>query len=424
MSTRIWEGGAAAVAQVDTLTVGGTIETSDVFSITIGNKTLSVVGGSATAATVAAAIVSAWNALSAEDYPEFAEITAAEGSGGTLTLTADVPGVPFTVSVATTESGGGAADDQTFGRAATVANSGPKDWNTAANWSGGAVPVNSDDVIIDLPDVEILYGLAQSAVTLSSLKIVANQSLLIGLPRVNESGYPEYRDTYLAIGATACTVEQRGSRSVTRLKLDTGSAQATLVVNGTGSEVGDEADVPAMCWKGTHASNAVTVNRGSLGIACLPGEVATAAAIDIGYQSIVESDSYVWCGAGCTLTTVEKIGGNLRADASLTTLTQTGGNTTTRAAAAITTANIDGGTLYHESSGTITTANIGSGAALDLRRDMRSRTVTNANLYSGGAIYDPGKSVTWTNGIDVLRAALTAVTLDIGSHLTITPSAV
>ncbi len=139
-STRVWKGDAAAVAQVTTLTVGGTIEAGDLFKVTIGDKTLTVAAANTTAADVADQIVAAWNALTATTHPEFAEITAAEGSGGTLTLTADTAGKPFTVTPTTTEANGGAADDQTFTQAATTASSGPNHWDTAANWSGGAVP--------------------------------------------------------------------------------------------------------------------------------------------------------------------------------------------------------------------------------------------------------------------------------------------
>jgi hypothetical protein len=61
---------------------------------------------------------------------------------------------------------------------------------------------------------------------------------------------------------------------------------------------------------------------------------------------------------------------------------------------------------------------------LDFRQDSRDRTVTNATIHKGGKIYDPSKTVTWTNGIDVYYCGLSDVTLDLGDHLTVTPSAV
>src|SRR6185295_12509087 len=112
MASTTWRGDAPAVAQVDTLTVGGTIEATDIFKMTINGKTLSVTAGSTVAATVATTIATAWNAST---IPEFAEITAAATSGGALTLTADTPGKPFVCTVSTTEANGDPADAQTFG---------------------------------------------------------------------------------------------------------------------------------------------------------------------------------------------------------------------------------------------------------------------------------------------------------------------
>jgi hypothetical protein len=72
----------------------------------------------------------------------------------------------------------------------------------------------------------------------------------------------------------------------------------------------------------------------------------------------------------------------------------------------------------------VTTWNVSDGGTLDYSRDMRSRTVTNANVYAGGAVLDPHKTVTFTNGVDLVRCGLADVTLDVGTHLTLTPSAI
>ena len=93
-------------------------------------------------------------ALNASTITEFAEVTWSR-STSTLIGTADTAGKPFTATMSTTETGGGAADSQTIDGGAssagtsTTACSGPNFWNVAGNWSGGAVPVNSDDVIIE-----------------------------------------------------------------------------------------------------------------------------------------------------------------------------------------------------------------------------------------------------------------------------------
>jgi len=91
---------------------------------------------------------------------------------------------------------------------------------------------------------------------------------------------------------------------------------------------------------------------------------------------------------------------------------------------AVTTMNIDGGTVYYESTGTLTTGNVGGGGVLDFRRNMGARTVTNCSLYENGSLFDPQKTVAWSNGIDITRASIPEVTIDIGSHFTLTPSTI
>src|SRR5687768_5979997 len=97
MASKYFIGGSfTAVAQVDTLTVGGTVEADDVFKVTMTGEdgtavTLDVVAGSTTIATVCTNIATAFNA-SAD--ARFIPVTALAGAT-TVTLTADTAGVPF-----------------------------------------------------------------------------------------------------------------------------------------------------------------------------------------------------------------------------------------------------------------------------------------------------------------------------------------
>jgi len=106
-----------------------------------------------------------------------------------------------TITVATT--------DVPVVQTATTANSGPNNWDVAANWNNNTAPVTSDTVYISDTDVSILYGLDQSAVTLAALHIEQTFTGFIGLPRTNTDGtssYFEYRDSYLQIGATLLNI--------------------------------------------------------------------------------------------------------------------------------------------------------------------------------------------------------------------------
>lgn len=91
---------SAAVSQVDTLTLTGAVEAGDVYVVTVdgNNVTYTVTGAEADLDAVRDAIVTAVNA----DATVGAIITAAAGTSGNLTLTADTAGTSFTSSALAT----------------------------------------------------------------------------------------------------------------------------------------------------------------------------------------------------------------------------------------------------------------------------------------------------------------------------------
>ena len=362
-ATVVWKGDAAPIAQVTTCTVGGTIEANDNFTITIGSKSVTTVAGSTTAATVATNIVTAINALTATRYPEFASITWATTSGGAFTATGKTAGQPFTVTLTTTENGGGAADAQTFTQSATTAADGGAFWSTAANWSTGSVPVNSDDVIFQNSSNPCLYGIDQSAVALTSLTIDQSFTGTIGLPRVNTGGYTEYREQYLKIGATTITIGRGPGQGSGRIKINTGSVQTALNIINAGSPL--EPDVKSVVFRGTHASNAVVIGKGSLCVANFAGETSTLATLKQGYQSSVNGDTDVKLGSGVTLSsaTVTKTGGTLEINSTCQTIINTAGETTINSGNQ-TTMTVTGGTVRYKSGGTCTTAAVGNSGTI------------------------------------------------------------
>ena len=349
-------------------------------------------------------------------------VTAADANPA-LTLTADTAGVPFVVTtsevVAGTVGGGDVGNP-----AATVASAGPNDWSTAANWDGGVVPINSDIVIIENTADNITYGLGQSAMTLDELHIKQSFTGSLGLIEVNESGYEEYLETYLEIGATLVFIGQGDGSGSGRIKLNTGSDQVALNVYNNGSPT--DTDLKSTMWKGTSASNEVNITKGSFGAAILGSEVATIATLKVGFasESQINTDSDVLLGSGVTLTTVDMQGGTVEINSNVTTVNQTNGNSSLLGTITATTITLDGGNCYYRTSGTCTTLNVSGEGVFDCRRDMRSRTITNLTIYKGATIHDPFKTITYTNGIDLIRSALADVTLDLGDHQTWTPSAI
>lgn len=417
MSTVRWVGNARAINQVDTVTPGGTWEVDDVINFTINGKILSIVAGDTVIANICANIVTAWTACT---FPEFLEITASV-SGSTVLLTSVTAGTPFTCAVATTETGGGAADSQTITESTTTSNSSPNDWSLALNWSTGSVPVSTDSVYIEDSSVSILYGLGQSAVTLTLLSIGSSFTGTIGLPDYNPSGYEEYRTTILALSATTIKLGYGINSGSSQIRLNTGSVQTAITVYGTGNPLSPT--LSAFQWKGTHSSNTLEVLKGFVSVAKNPGETSTVSA-KIGYITNSASDSNVVFGSGVTIgSTFAMSGGVVEINSALTTVNQTGGTLTVLAGGITTLNTYSGVTYYNTSGGTIATALIGAKGKLDFSQDMNAKTITNVLLIAaGGELSDPFGVVAYSAGYKPDKCRQKDITVDTGFNRVLTPA--
>lgn len=428
MATRTWIGGAEAVAQVNTWLFAGTWEATDVINVTMGTHTVSVVAGSTVAATVASTVQAA---LDSSELPEFTEVTWTVNSA-TITGTAVTAGKSFIATFATTETGGGAADDQTINGSASstgtavTANTGPNSADSAQNWTGATLPVNSDTIIFADSDVDCTEGLtALAALTGITLKQFMSYTGDLGLPTYNDAGgYYEYRQRYLQLdGATLLELGLGEGPGSPRFMLDLKATAFTA--NAYNSGPPSSGEEVATFLKGTHTSNVLTVNKGRIGVAAYPGEASALATLNVGYRDNPAGDAFVICGAGVTaLATINQSGGICRTETNSTTLNQTDGEHYRLGTCTLGTLNLDGGACRYLSSGTLTTANVGSGGNLDFRQDSRTRTVTNTNLYSGFEYHDPLGKVTNTNGFDFVRCTPDDGEWDVAPHYTYTRSAI
>jgi hypothetical protein len=352
MAQRTWIGGASTTAQVDTMVVGGTIETTDEFVMTMTDESgatqaLTVVAGSTTLSTVVTNIVTAWNAST---LSLFARCTAAAASPN-VTITADTAGLPFYLSVTSTETGGGAADAQTYTTSTTTPNSGPYDYGCGANFSENAVPVATNDVLIT-GTYSILYGLRQSGVALADFVVDAGYRGNIGAP-----GSP--------------------------LSID----PDTFAVNGGGTMYFNlnAANIPARVSGGTkthlNGSNLTTliVDGGSVSVGVDPGDAPTIATLSL------QTGGTATVGPFTTLTTFKQAGGTGHLYAAATTVEAQSGTLTTYGSGAITTLTNSGATVNSSSSGTIATLNA-KGGTTDLSRSRVARTVSTLNHYKGGTV--------------------------------------
>lgn len=407
MANTRWKGNAQDRPQVNTITP--TASNAAVYTITINGKSVTYTAdASATVTEIVEGLVAACTAASAP--AEFAEVEWEENDA-VVTATAKTPGKPFTQ---TSSASAGALTTST-----TTTSISSHDWSVAANWDTGAVPITGDDVFIDNTDIDILYGLAQSAVTLASLTIAQSFTGSIGLPEWTGT-YVEYQNLYLAIGATLLTIGAGPGQGSGRIKINCGSVQTAITVLNTGSP--EENDREALLWKGTHASNAMVVDGGSVGVAIFGGETATLTTLRINQGTAGQSlAAAVRCGAGVTLATVTKNAGTLTLNTTATTITNYAGDVY-QLAGNLTTLTMHSGTFYYQGVGTITTLSLSGGATADFSQDVRGRTITNLNMYEGSGLLDPSKSVTFSNGIVTVGVDPGELRLVLGKGRTITPS--
>ena len=318
-------------------------------------------------------------------------------------MTADTAGIPFTVTGSTTD--GDASNTQTLTVNTTVAASGPNLVDLAANWSTAAAPANTDDIVFEHSDVDCLYNLdALAAIIVNSLTINQSYTGKIGLARMNDSDYLEYRPTSLNLGSNTVTIGLGDGQGSGRINLDAAASNTAVTIYNSGSALED--GIPAILLEDTGAAAIVNIYKGDVGIAFLAGETASVATLRVGYVENQQADAIVTCGSGTTLTTIVKTGGSLDIRSNVTTITQDAGDLTIGGAATVTTLNLNAGTLYDQSTGTFATVNVLGGAVYDLRRSLAAKTITQLNLYDKAAFYDPQGFATVTNGFDLPQTRL------------------
>lgn len=437
MATKRWIGTARQVTQVSTITITGTWSAADTVTVTINNVEATITVGSLTSTTqVATTLAQAWEGTTLTDtsaasaptvndggfkiIPEFYEVTATSSSN-VVTLTARTSGKPVTISVSDTAASG------TASHSVTTTATGKWFWDNVDNWADNSVPVNNDAIVFDTGDVDVRYNLTTS-IQPASVTITQGYTGKIGLAETNADDtsrtYPEYRTKYLTFSnnSVTCTytIGQGDGTGSRRVRIDAGAGQSSVIIHNTGTR--NEIDFPSVLFKGTHASNQVTVYRGDLGVAYVAGETSTVSTLRCGTDQ--GGTVKCICGSGSTLTTVTVAGaGNVQLNSNCTTLTMTG-CTVEYVAGAPATANVWSGTLIDKSTATIGTAlTVGSTGSYDRSYDTRAKTITpKASLYKGAKLLDPNMTITFTNGVQFVGCRLSDVTFDPGFNRSITVS--
>jgi len=376
MATSNWIGGTTAVAQVDTLTPGGTIEIGDLFVVTMEAErrattyALSVAATGTTVNQTCIDIVTAWNASTHKlCTPITAGYVGTAGSYTAVTLTADVAGVPFYSSVSTTEAGGGAADDQTFARATTTDNAGPNDWYTAANWEAGTLPQPDDNLVIDNGAQSILYGLDQSSVgygvvTIGQSFISPGQVGSIDLPLLLQCDI-------LIVGSHAGSLEPVGSPLI---RIELSGTPSVFIYNSAFAGLGYRSPIEL-----TGAAGNVHVYKGKVAFAPMAGETWTCTAAYFGYVSVQDEDCEIKGGQAAAFPVLNVSGGVVSVQNSPEVVNIDGGELTLSGANDIDTIVVNGGTLNLDNANLIGTYTINGGTAYLNKHGV----MTLANLYGG-----------------------------------------
>lgn len=403
MSAEFWIGGAAAVAKVQDNTPS-TPAVSNTFTATVkdeSNTTVTTVTFAATATTVAnvtAGIAAAWalNPIA---------VSYATGVDNTtkFTLTGANPGVPFYVTLTAAAGGGGGSP--TFTANVTTANSGPNDWNTAANWSGNSVPASADDVTSNSRGIAspILYGLYQAGVTLNSL------THYMGSPAIGTT------TAALQISVTAAKSflpATDGSNAAGNL-LNVNTGNNATAWNNYGSGNAQASGIAPFTLAGSNASNEYNQYGGTCGIGLLtPGQSCN-------FPTINVAGGTLNIGSGTTWSTYTNNGGKvtLNSGSSSGTLLNEDGTTTVYGSSKVGTVTANGGTINYNirvSGDDITTLNM-DGGTLDCSGAADALSVGTLALKKGGALslFSPSQFT-----------VSTAVTIDATNHGSLTTQVV
>uniref|UniRef100_A0A6M3IRZ4 Uncharacterized protein n=1 Tax=viral metagenome TaxID=1070528 RepID=A0A6M3IRZ4_9ZZZZ len=285
------------------------------------------------------------------------------------------------------------------------------------NWSGNA-PVTGDTVVVPADATQDIDDeLNASAVDLEGFTVEEGCTITIGTTSADlqiSLKNVTYFDANLGgTGRTFLDVDDYDQINITAAAASPGAGQYGLTLVGT-----HDAD---------DTSNRGTINvyadtNQSIGIGA---ELGT----DMEVNKLVVVGGDVTVGSSVTeyddaaAPDIEIYGGDVTTKCPVGTVTKNAGNWTHESGAA-TAYYGQAGTTYYNSSGTLTNG-YGSGNDLFTMEDnIDGATISNYQLKRGGGFRDPYKKATLTNGIDLDRCKIEDVTLDLGNHITVTPSAV
>jgi hypothetical protein len=446
MANRIWKPAAADVSDIWKIAVGGTWANTETLTLTVAGQDLIITLGSSglTTANIANKIYLAVNATDYKEplldnesrntggqaIPQMSELTATWVSASSDVYLFGPAGVPVTVSVAETSTSGTLT--LTHPQTAT----GKHFWNNTDNWSGGSIPADGDDVWFMDSAVHCWFGLPAGTLTLASLHVMQSfERGQLGLPPVNRFNpakpYPEYRARFIVLDDTApqtsvFTIGEGVGLGPSLANIDnTGGTGAYLNLLNTGPRLAPDQYV-ANYKPAATSGNRLSVNRGSVAVGTEAGDAGELDTVYIADN--VDNPPDVWIGEGVTNNDVAitQYGGRLRTEIGPNSHKLYGGEGINNygfqgtsslwvfgdAVCRITA--LTGGNLLDS---------VKISGTLDLTDLVNTGTINKCDVFRGFRILDPGRLVTWTNGIQCQGCTPNDGLLEI-CHVKLTPAAI
>ncbi len=272
--------GSTAVNEQQVITLTGT-PTGGTFTLTYSGQTTSSIAYNASAATIDAALEALSN-IGAGDVA----VTGAASGPWTVTFETALAGTNVSQMTA---NGAGLTGGASQGITVTtpMASSGPNHWDTDKNWLPEGVPQDFDRVRFEFGNSDVLYGLDQSGITLTEIEISSSFTGVIGLPRLNTTGYVEYRTRDLTVNCPSILIGHGSGAGSGKIQLNTLETTCWMEIRNSGGS--RESGVPAITWFGNNEATEILLVQGDLGIA-------------------------IWSDQSAVLNKVEQYGGTLRID--------------------------------------------------------------------------------------------------------------
>lgn len=411
MADVYYTGAAQPVPRVERVAVT-TAAAGAVYTVTVvgSNKFFrytAVTGDTTT--TIAAALLQAMQASTDGEVRELTgEVDPTDATRFYVTGPAD--GAPFSLSVGAT--GGGAITTTPI-----TTETGPHHLDNVLNYSTGALPVDTDRLILRTGTRGPKYELdALDAVDLTELLRYRSFTGGVGLPDTSANGYPEYRPKYFECKAPVVYVEQAATDGPGAVRIEsTSSAAVAVTVAGLGvGQGGGTLAAPAFDVHALPADSTIKGTGASVGLAVGDGQAGVADAIDV-------SNGAVFVGPGATIegVTLSNCQGEIAAGYKTLTVSGEASDVAVTGAAGSTQADgtvvNEGAVRWRSTAKPGTSAVVGSGGTLDMTQAPAAVAAFTVKMHAGSTLDNSNERITRPFSVSPQQCTVQELTIKSGN---------